>query len=136
MEIKEITKDSKRYAVVVKQKHLPEGLSFYTKDADFVQVATWKYNQGKLLKAHSHRRAERKADLAQEVVYIKKGSLKFHIYDDNEEKFYHDVLRQGEFLITFCGGHSYEILEDGTEVLEVKNGPYIGLEKDKKVIEK
>ena len=136
MEIKEINKAGKRYGIVVKCRQFPEGLNFYTKDSDFVQVATWHYNKGKYLKAHSHKKLERKTDAAQEVVFVKKGLLKFWIYDDKEERFFEDTLKQGEILITFYGGHAYEILEDNTEILEVKNGPYPGLEKDKKVIEK
>jgi hypothetical protein len=30
------------------------------------------------------------------------------------------------------GGHGYEILEDGTQVLEVKNGPYLGPDVDRR----
>ena len=33
------------------------------------------------------------------------------------------------------GAHGYDILENGTQVLEVKNGPYVGAELDRKRIE-
>ena len=37
------------------------------------------------------------------------------------------------FVDLHChGGNGYDIMEDGTQVLEVKNGPYVGAEADRK----
>ena len=56
------------------------------------------------------------------------------IYSE-EDAFVDSVeLSCGDILILFFGGHGYEILENGTQVLEVKNGPYVGAEKDRKRI--
>jgi hypothetical protein len=41
---------------------------------------------------------------------------------------------QGDVLALFNGGHGYEVLEDNTRVLEVKNGPYLGPEVDRRKI--
>lgn len=30
------------------------------------------------------------------------------------------------------GGYGYRILEDNTKVIEIKNGPYLGAEKDRR----
>ena len=38
-------------------------------------------------------------------------------------------------MICLEGGHGYEILEDNTRVLEIKNGPYPGPEKDRRRLE-
>ena len=40
-------------------------------------------------------------------------------------------VNQGEILVLLESGHGYKILEDDTTVLEVKNGPYFGAEKDR-----
>ena len=40
-------------------------------------------------------------------------------------------MTSGDVSFTFKGGHTYEILEDGTQVMEYKTGPYEGVEKDK-----
>jgi hypothetical protein len=42
------------------------------------------------------------------------------------------IVDEGDILILLQGGHGYEILEDGTQVLEVKNGPYIGADLDRR----
>lgn len=119
-------------ACVLKGKAFPEGLCFHTKDTDFVQVGTWRYKKGKKTIPHRHMRAKRIAMRTQEVLFVKTGRVRAEIYTDREKLVEKVLLRAGDILMVFAGGHSYEILEDGTEVLEVKNGPYIGIEKDKK----
>jgi len=42
------------------------------------------------------------------------------------------TVKQGDTLILLNSGHGYEILEDGTQVLEIKNGPYLGAERDRR----
>ena len=108
-----------------------EGLSFYSDDKDFIQVGTWKYGEGKNLLAHKHNIVPRNADITQEVIYVKKGKLLAKIYDLNNVFLEELEMRSGDCMIMLRGGHSYTILEDDTEVLEVKNGPYFGAEIDR-----
>lgn len=108
-----------------------EGLSFYSDEKDFIQVGTWKYNSGKELLAHKHNIVPRNSDITQEVIYVKKGKLLAKIYDLNNAFLEEHEMRSGDCMIMLRGGHSYTILEDDTEVLEVKNGPYFGAEIDR-----
>lgn len=41
------------------------------------------------------------------------------------------VLRPGDILTTVSGGHGYRVLQDDTVIIEVKNGPYTGVNDDK-----
>ena len=41
---------------------------------------------------------------------------------------------EGDVVILLRGGHGYDIIEDGTQVLEIKNGPYLGAEVDRRRI--
>ena len=38
-------------------------------------------------------------------------------------------------MIILSGGHGYEILEDNTQIIEAKNGPFIDVETDKRKFE-
>jgi hypothetical protein len=67
----------------------------------------------------------------QEVIYIKQGTLKASIYDIDGRFLECIEAHQGDVLILLNGGHGYEIMEDATQVLEVKNGPFVGCEADK-----
>ncbi len=111
-----------------------KGLSFFSKDDDFIQVGTWGYEAGKELKAHIHNNVAREIVLTQEVIYVKKGKIKSIIYDRSEKRVAEITLVAGDIIVLLNGGHGYEIIEDATEVLEVKNGPYLGAEIDRRRI--
>lgn len=132
---KKIVDKGKEYALLIDGNHLPEGLKFYTDDKEFIQVASWKYNLGHETKPHSHKVCKRSSDITQEFVFVKEGSIEVAIYNDEEEVIAKEILKQGDCILIFQGGHKYRILEDATEVFEIKNGPYPGLEKDKQVID-
>lgn len=113
----------------------PPNLHFYTADKDNVQVSTWNYDKGKHLKAHSHKLYVRQTDRTCEVIFVKTGSIKSYFYSETNELVRSCILKSGDIVIILSGGHAYDILENQTQVLEVKNGPYPGIELDKKVIE-
>ncbi|MEG2082632.1 MAG: hypothetical protein RR011_05330, partial [Oscillospiraceae bacterium] len=56
------------------------------------------------------------------------------IYSLGEELVDEFDVHTGDVLILLGSGHGYSILEDGTKVLEVKNGPYLGAEIDRRRI--
>lgn len=131
--IEELEKDGKLYALIFGNEW-EEGLQFYTDDGDFVQVGTWNYPAGKILKPHAHKKCERKSLRTQEVLHLTSGKVKLTIFDDRDKVFCNRILNKGDTAIMFYGGHGYKVLEDSTKVIEVKNGPYPGIEKDKHVI--
>lgn len=121
-------------AIIIKNQEFKQGLDFLTKDIDALQVGTWHYQKGQILKAHTHLQAERKNLNVQELVFVKSGKIRADLYNQNDKLVAQKELTVGHIIILMSGGHGYEILEDGTQVLETKNGPYIGLEKDKRLI--
>lgn len=134
---KELIKDGDQVlALILRNGDFSEGLHFHTKDEDFVQVATWNYNKGKRSSAHSHNIVERIANRTQEVIYIKKGKIKLDVYTEDDKLCQEVILGTGDLVIIFAGGHGMEVLEDNTQAIEIKNGPYLGLEKDKREIKK
>jgi len=118
-------------AIVLSGDAWPEGLTFVTDARAFVQVGLWHYPGGKRLAPHRHKEAPRTARRTQEVVYVKRGALRVRIYTETRKPVADVVLRAGDACVLLAGGHDYEILEDGTQVLEVKNGPFPGVDADK-----
>lgn len=122
-------------AKIMRNCDWPDGLTFYTTEKDFVQVSTWNYNSGKHLKAHSHKISIRQSDRTQEVVFVKSGAMTIKFFSEKGEPIKDDILSEGDVAIIYSGGHSYDIVKDKTQIFEVKNGPYPGLEKDKHLME-
>ncbi len=109
----------------------PEALAFHSADADFLQVGTWSYKAGRQLAAHRHNPVPREVGHTQELVFVRRGRLAATIYALDDTPVERIELRAGDVLVLLHGGHGYEILEDDTQVLEVKNGPYVGAETDR-----
>lgn len=121
-------------ARLIRSDEIQAGLQFFSEDGESIQVGAWTYDKERVLPAHIHNEVERKFLRTCEVLYVISGSLKADIYDDAAIKTAEVVIYTGDILILLSGGHGYEILEDGTKVLEIKNGPYPGAEQDRRRI--
>jgi hypothetical protein len=109
-----------------------EGLNFYSSDSDYIQVGVWGYQAGKSLKAHIHNNVPREVLWTQEAIFVRRGRLLAKIFDTAGDPLTDVELKTGDIILMLRGGHGYEVLEDGTEVLEVKNGPYVGPDRDRR----
>lgn len=132
MNVKEVKKDNEVLARLVKAEDWNEGLGFYSKDEEVIQVGTWQYNSGKELMKHIHNEVERKIVRTNEVLYVVSGKVKAFIYDLEETMVEELIVDAGDTLILLDCGHGYEIMEDSTKVIEIKNGPYLGAETDRR----
>lgn len=123
---------------VVLARHVPaevawtEGLNFFSQDEEFIQFGVWGYSSGKELKAHTHNEVTREVLWTQEVIYVRRGRIRANIYDLKDTFLTTIVVGEGDIIVLLRGGHGYDILEDGTQVLEVKNGPYVGADRDRR----
>ncbi len=133
--MKNITKDNVVLARHIKKEDIKSGLNFFSNDNEYIQVGVWgNYEKDKVLAAHVHNKFERKTDRTYETLYVINGAIEATIYTLDEEYVEKLVVNEGEILILLECAHGYKILEDNTTVLEVKNGPYFGAEKDRRRI--
>ena len=128
--IKNIIYNDELYSSIFDLNNISEGLDFLTNDESFIQVGTWKYEKGKILDAHYHNTFERKSFITQEVVLVLEGSIICNLYTKDGNFIATEEINQNQLIIQYEGVHEYEINED-TKVLEIKNGPYLGPEKDR-----
>lgn len=103
---------------------------------NFIQVSSMKTSKGEKFKPHYHLWRDSLYDqtIAQESWIVISGKLKVDYYDIDQSLICSEILNQGDCTITLNGGHSYEIVEDNTIVMEFKTGPYLGQQLDKKYI--
>src|SRR5262249_36509844 len=100
------------------------GLAFFSQDAEFLQVGMWNYESGKRLLAHTHNDIPRTIQRTHETLYVRKGRIEARIYNEARDLVDTLVAGEGDILTLMSGGHGYTVLENGTQVLEIKNGPY------------
>ena len=129
--MKKIKHKNQTLCIIYRDEDWVKGLNFLTPNEMFIQVGSWWYQKGKKLDSHVHKDFERKAYRSQEMAYVKRGSMKVLLYDE-EFNFLEDfILYKGDTAVFAYGGHGFEILEDNTQVIESKNGPFIDVETDK-----
>jgi hypothetical protein len=105
-----------------------EPIKFFSSDDEFNQVGMWAYDADKRILAHTHNDIDRVVTRTHETLYVRKGRVAVRIYNEARELVTTLEAGEGDILTLMSGGHGYTILEDGTQVLEVKNGPYVGLQ--------
>lgn len=126
--------DEKIIAIVVKANFRKNGVNFVSKKDFPLQLGISGYKKGDKIRPHFHIDKEVTVNKIQEVVYIKSGRTMVNLYDLNGERFKSVELLTGDTIFFVDGGHGFEMLED-TRIIEVKQGPYFGKDKDKRVIE-
>ena len=126
--------DGEIIAIVVKRDFEKEGVNFISKQDFPLQLGISSYKKGDKIKAHFHIEKEITINKIQEVVHIKSGRTVVNLYDLNGKKFKSVELSDDDTILFVDGGHGFEMLED-TKIIEVKQGPYFGVEEDKIYLE-
>lgn len=120
------------YALIIRQQHQGQGLEFFTNPQDTLQMAHFNFPKGKIFRAHEHKIIPRQVGVTQEVLIIKSGQIRVDIYDHERVLFFQTILSSGDIILICTGGHGLEVLSDDFSMVEIKQGPYLGL--DDKVI--
>jgi len=100
---------------------------------EFIQVSYMNQSKDQYFKPHWHleRNVQYGFTITQETWIVIRGSVEVSYFDEDNTLIKRTVLNAGDCTITLRGGHSYKSLENDTLVYEIKNGPYVGRDKDK-----
>jgi mannose-6-phosphate isomerase-like protein (cupin superfamily) len=127
--IEEITFDGQLLALIVSHRFNEPGIHFFTPDELSQQLAYMHHPAGKVIQPHVHNPVPREVTYTQEVLFIKAGKLRVDFYTEQQHYLESRILEAGDTILLVTGGHGFEMLE-AVEMLEVKQGPYVG-EQDK-----
>jgi hypothetical protein len=116
-------------AIILRASFAADGIRFFTPDAFSQQLAYMNRPTGYVIPPHVHNPVVREVEITREVLFIRSGRVRVDFYDDNREYIGSQIVSQGDVLLLASGGHGFEMLEP-TEMIEVKQGPYVG-EQDK-----
>ena len=101
----------------------------------YLQVATKTLSKDTTFRPHRHLKLTRQIDKTQEAWVFLSGKVRASFYDIDDTLFLETELSAGDCAVAYNAGHSFIVLEDKTTLYEFKNGPYLGIEKDKKFID-
>ena len=114
-------------ACIIRASVMPAETTFVTPNDYKQQVGFIAYPAGGVIKRHVHKPLERHIVGTSEVLIVRKGRAEIDIYDDDRTLVATRELRTGDVMLMVGGGHGFRILED-TVFLEVKQGPYTGID--------
>lgn len=112
-------------AVIVSKDFNKPGIHFFTPNDLSQQLAYMRHPEGKVIQPHIHNPVVREVVYTQEVLLIKRGKLRVDFYNDQQSYLESRILEAGDIILLVCGGHGFEVIEE-VEMIEVKQGPYIG----------
>jgi len=112
---------------IIRANPLPDQTTFLTPPEFNQQVGFVVYPQGGEIARHTHRPLERHLIGTSEVLVLLKGRCFIDVYNDEHELVATRELQPGDIMLMVGGGHGFRMLED-TVFLEIKQGPYIGVE--------
>ena len=132
--IEKIVEKDNIYAIIIRNNYHSEGIEFFTPGTYSQQLGYMNRKKGYKIEPHIHIEAERIIHFTEEVLVVKKGTVRVDFYNLDEAYFESSILSEGDIILLARGGHGFEILEDA-EIFEIKQGPYMG-DKDKRRFKK
>ena len=130
----QIKHDDELIALIIRNNYNSTGVDFFTPDSFSQQLAFINHPKDTDIKPHIHTLVKREVFYTQEVLIIRKGKLKVDLYTNDKQYVCSRILCSGDVILLASGGHGFKMIED-TEMIEVKQGPYIDAESDKERFE-
>jgi mannose-6-phosphate isomerase-like protein (cupin superfamily) len=127
--VENITYHNQLLALIVSDKFNESGIHFFTPNELSQQLAYMRHPVGQVIQPHVHNPVTREVQYTQEVLFIKRGKLRVDFYNNQQQYLESRILEAGDVILLVTGGHGFEVLEE-IEMIEVKQGPYVG-EQDK-----
>jgi len=119
----EIKIDDRIIAIIIYNGFNKDGVEFFTPSDFSQQLGYMKHKRGDRIQEHMHKLQIREVKYTQETLFIRKGRVRIDFYTDDKVYLTSRELTKGDVILLASGGHGFEFLE-GTEMIEVKQGPY------------
>lgn len=130
MSVEAIEHGGTRYAEVVWADTRVEQTTFFSPPESSFQFGLLAHAAGFVEPAHRHLPFERKIDDLQQMFIMQRGVVAVLLYDDEGRLLREIVLRAGDAIVLVHGVHAIRVVED-FQAISVKQGPFLGSEKDK-----
>lgn len=127
--IERIVHQGEELALILRRDFRADGITFLTAGDYSQQLGYMNRPAGYVIPPHVHNPVSREVRFTKEVLFIRSGRLRVDFYSDEQSYLESAILEAGDVILLAFGGHGFQMLEP-TEIIEVKQGPYVG-EQDK-----
>ena len=124
----------KRYAEVLRSDAQVPSTRFFSPPGSSLQFGLLAHGAGFVEPAHIHHPVKREIQDLQQMFVVQRGVVAVDFFGTDGKKIAEVILKTGDGILLVDGAHSVRVLED-MQCLSVKQGPFLGAEKDKKEIQ-
>ena len=113
------------FAIIIRSNFRERGVHFFTPGDFSQQLGYMCHPAGHVIEAHVHNAVDRAVRFTREVLFLRRGRLRVDFYTDSGDYLESRELGSGDVILLAAGGHGFKVLEE-VEMIEVKQGPYVG----------
>ena len=132
---KEVKADDDILAIILRRGFEKDGIEFFTPGGFSQQLGYMKRPAGYEIEPHVHKLVLREVEFTQETIFVRTGKIRVDLYTKSRDYHSSEILHAGDVVLLASGGHGLTFLEE-SELLEVKQGPYLSFEVDKERFKK
>jgi hypothetical protein len=134
MPIEVIEHGGTRYAEVIRADLTVERTTFFSPAESSFQFGLLAHEAGYVEAPHYHRPFPRQIDDLQQMFVVQRGIVGVKLYADDGRLLEEVILKAGDAIVLIHGTHAIRVIED-MQAISVKQGPFLGDEKDKVIVE-
>ena len=132
--VERITHESTVFAEVIRADAKVEITAFFSPPESSFQFGLLAHEAGFSEAPHYHHPFTRTISDLQQMFVMQRGRVVVDLYTDDGRKFREVDLGPGDAIVLIHGVHGLRVLED-FQAISVKQGPFLGTEKDKIFVE-
>jgi hypothetical protein len=122
-----IESDGQPLTYLIRARMYPDETTFLTPPDFKQQVGFVVYPSGGEIPRHTHVPLKRQLVGTSEVIIVQQGRCILDVYSEDRKLVASRELGPGDLMLMVGGGHGFRMLER-TVLLEIKQGPYTGLD--------
>jgi hypothetical protein len=122
------------FAEIIRSDAKSDITQFYSASNNSFQFGLLANTEGYIEEPHYHHPVQRTIKDLSQMFVVQKGVVAVDFYDSNGREFRSVTLERGDAIVLVNGAHRIRVLED-MQCISVKQGPFLGDEKDKVIID-
>jgi hypothetical protein len=134
MSVEMIDYNGTKYAEVIWADTRVEHTTFFSPPESSFQFGLLAHEAGFVEPPHYHHAITRPINDLQQMFVVQRGVVAVQLYSDDGKLLREVVLHAGDAIVLIHGVHAIRVIED-MQCISVKQGPFLGTEKDKVLVQ-
>lgn len=130
MAVETIEFNGVRYAEIIWANTRVDHTTFFSPASSSFQFGLLAHHAGFVEPPHLHQPFRREIEDLQQMFVVQRGVVAVQLFADSGRLVREIVLRAGDAIVLIHGVHAIRVIED-MQCITVKQGPFLGAEKDK-----